>query len=149
MGWTPPVWVYVGKRPDTDRKYFSNLTRVIFTAGLNWNTIEVKWVGLEKAFDAFSIDRVAKYNDKDVKRLMGDAGIIRNKAKITATIHNAKQMQEIAKEHGSFQHYLDSLDKSNNYSKVAVELIKRFKHVGKSTAEMFLWSGGEDVDPEW
>lgn len=149
MGWTPPDWVYVGRRPRTDRDYFENLTRVIFTAGLNWHTIDSKWGGFEKAFDGFSIDKIAKYTAGDIERLMGDTGIVRNRAKITATIHNAQQMQEIAREHGGFQRYLDSLDKTDNYRKVEADLVKRFKHVGKSTAEMFLWSVGEDIKPEW
>jgi len=149
MVWTPPDWVYTGKRPETDREYFSNLTRVIFTAGLNWHTIDAKWSGFEKAFQGFDIEKIAKLTDRDVERLMDDADIIRNRAKITATIHNAEQMQKIQKDYGGFQKYLDSIDKSDNYGKVIEDLHKRFKHVGKSTAEIFLWSVGEDIEPEW
>ena len=149
-GWTPPSWVYVNnKRPASDEDYFENLTRVIFTAGLNWNTIEVKWGGFRKAFDNFVIEKVAKFTEKDVERLMGDPGIVRNRAKILATIYNAQQMIAIGREFGGFRKYLDSLDKSNGYFKVIADLETRFKHVGKSTAEIFLWSVGEDVMPEW
>ena len=149
MSWTPPDWVYVNKRPKTDREYFENLTRVIFTAGLNWTTIDAKWKGFAKAFEGFSIDKIAGYTDEDVERLMGDVGIVRNRAKITATIHNAKQMQILKREHGSFQRYLDSLDKSDNYARVVEDLGKRFKHVGRSTAEVFLWSVSEGLEPAW
>jgi len=149
QSWTPPDWVYVGRHPQTDDAYFENLTRVVFTAGLNWNTIEVKWGGFRRAFRSFSVEKVAKLTEDDVKRLMEDPSIVRNRAKITVTVHNAQQMLEIRKEYGGFRQYLDSLDKSDNYSKVVEDLGKRFKHVGKSTAEIFLWSVGEDVKPEW
>jgi DNA-3-methyladenine glycosylase I len=147
--WAHPDWVYVNKRPTMDDAYFENLTRVLNTAGLNWNTIETKWGGFKKAFQNFSVEKVSRFTEKDVERLMGDAGIVRNKAKITATISNAIQMMAIRKEYGSFQSYLDSLDKADNYSKVVADLIKRFRHVGRSTAEIFLWSVGEKVSPTW
>jgi hypothetical protein len=71
---------------------------------------------------------------------MGDAGIVRNRAKITATIHHARQTLAIKGEYGSFQCYLDSLDKVDNFSKVVEDLGKRFKYVGKSTVKVFLWT---------
>ncbi len=149
MSWIPPDWVYKSKHPLADSEYFSNLTRVIFTAGLNWHTIEVKWPGFQKAFKDFDVEKVASFTDREVNRLMENTDIIRNRAKITATIYNAKQILDIKKEHGSFKHYLDSLDMSDNYSKTIEDLRHRFKHVGKSTAEVFLWSVGEDLEPEW
>jgi len=76
---------------------------------------------------------------------MADSGIIRNQKKILATIHNAKQFQKIGKEFGSFQKHLDGLDKSKNYSLVIKELGKIFKRLGPSSARIFLYSVGEDV----
>jgi len=61
---------------------------------------------------------------------MANKGIVRNKRKILATIHNAEQFQTIEKEFGSFQAYVDTLDKSNNYALVIKELSKKFKHLG-------------------
>ncbi len=148
MHWTPPNWVYVGKKPRTDDEYFSNLTRVIFTAGLNWNTIDTRGPGFMKAFEGFQIDKIARYNERSVTRLMADPGIVRNKAKIEATIHNAKEMQAIRKQHGSFSKYLDSL-RPSGYDKIVEDLSTRFRHVGKMTAETFLWSVGEDIEPDW
>lgn len=148
-GWTLPHWAYMNKRPTTDDAYFENLTRVIFTAGLNWNTIDVKWVGFRKAFSNFIIGKVAKLTEKDLEKLMADPEIVRNRAKIIATVFNAKQMLSLRGEFGSFQKYLDSLDKSDNYSQVISDLERRFKHVGKSTAEIFLWSVGEKIEPQW
>ncbi len=147
--WVPPRWVYVGKKPPNDTAYFENLTRVIFTAGLNWSTIEAKWDGIRKAFKNFSIEDVARFVEDDVKRLMNDQDIVRNRAKICATIENAKQFISIKNEFGSFRAYLDSLDKSENYSLVIKELERKFKHVGPSTAGIFLWSVGEPIEHVW
>ncbi|UCH56894.1 MAG: hypothetical protein JSV18_06015, partial [Candidatus Bathyarchaeota archaeon] len=65
--------------------------------------------------------------------------------KIQATIHNAKEFQRIAEEHGSFQSWLNSLDKSENYAGVERQLSDRLKHVGRSTAHIFLYTVGEDI----
>jgi len=146
-GWSPPKWMYRDRRPPNDDAYFENMTRVIFLAGLGWKMINEKWPNFKQAFKAFSIDEVAKFDENDVKRLMGDAGIVRNRAKIIATIGNAKQFQKIRKEHESFQSYLDSLDKTNNYASVIKELGKKFNRLGPSSARIFLYSVGEKVRP--
>lgn len=143
--WTPPKWIYRNKRPSNDDAYFENMTRVIFLAGLSWKMIDKKWTNFKKAFKNFSINEVAKFDEKDVKRLMVDAGIVRNQAKIAATINNAKQFQNIKKEHGSFQSYLDSLNKSNNYALVIKEFGKKFSRLGPSSARIFLYSVGENI----
>jgi DNA-3-methyladenine glycosylase I len=145
--WKPPEWWYRDKRPDADEAYFENLTRVIFQAGLNWKVIDKKWPTTVKAFERFSINKVAGFTNRDVERLLKDEGIVRNKNKVCATIQNAVEFQAIKKQYGSFQKYLDSLDKSKNYSIVMNELAKRFKHLGPSSAGMFLYTVGEKIDP--
>lgn len=145
--WRPPEWMFREKRPTNDDVYFENMTRVVFLAGLSWRMIDEKWPNFKKAFHDFSIAEVAKFDEKDIKRLIGDAGIVRNKAKIIATIHNAKQLQNTKKEHGSFQSYLDNLDKSNNYALVIKELGKKFSRLAPSSARIFLYSVGERVEP--
>jgi DNA-3-methyladenine glycosylase I len=145
--WRPPKWMHRDKRPTSDDAYFENMTRVIFLAGLSWEMIDEKWPNFKRAFNDFSIAKVAKFDEKDVKRLMADANIVRNRAKIIATISNAKQFQNIKKEHGSFQSYLDKLDKSNNYASVIKEFGKKFSRLGPSSARIFLYSVGEKVKP--
>ena len=145
--WTPPKWMYRDRRPSNDDGYFENMTRVIFLAGLGWKMIDEKWPNFKKAFKNFSVNEVARFGENDVKRLMSDAGIVRNQAKINAAISNAKQLQNIRKEHGSFQSYLDRLDKSNNYALVIKELGKKFSRLGPSSARIFLYSVGENVKP--
>jgi len=143
--WHPPSWIYRDKRPTSDETYFENMTRVIFLAGLSWKLIDEKWPNFKKAFKNFSIAEVAEFDEKDIKRLMSDAGIVRNQAKIIATVNNAKQLQNIKKEHGSFQSYLDRLDKSNNYASVIKELGKKFSRLGPSSARIFIYSVGEQI----
>jgi len=79
-----------------DTKLFEYLVLDAFQAGLSWLT----------AFDNFDYKKIAKYNEKKVARLLDDAGIIRNKLKIRATITNAKAFIEIQKEFGSFDSYI-------------------------------------------
>jgi DNA-3-methyladenine glycosylase I len=144
--WSPPDWIYPkDKKPTSDDAYYENLLRVMFAAGLNWSVIDKKWPGFKRAFRGFSINEVARFTEEDVESLMGDTGIVRNRRKIVAAIDNAKQFQAIKEEFGSFQKYLDSLDKSDNYSKVVKDLGKKFSHVGPSTAAMFLWTVGEEI----
>ena len=144
--WHPPTWIYRDTRPPNDDAYFENMTRVIFIAGLSWKMIDKKWPNFKKAFKNFSIDKVAQFSDGDVEQLKNNPGIVRNRAKIMATINNARQFQNIKKEFGSFQRFIDSLDKTNNYTLVIKELGKRFNRVGPSSARIFLYSVGEEIE---
>ncbi|MFB0523816.1 MAG: DNA-3-methyladenine glycosylase I [Candidatus Bathyarchaeia archaeon] len=143
--WRSPSWMYRERRPPSDDAYFENMTRVIFQAGLSWKMIDKKWPNFRKAFENFSIDRVAKFSDSNLARLLADKGIVRNRRKIEATISNAREFQKIKKEFGSFQSFLDSLDKSQNYAIAIKELGKNFQRLGTSSARIFLYSVGEDV----
>lgn len=147
--WSPPDWWYMDRRPTSDDAYFENMCRIIFQAGLNWSVIDKKWPTTQKAFDRFSTKKVAGYTDSDVARLMKDEGIVRNRGKISAIIENAKEFERIRKEHGSFQTYLDGLDKSHNHSLVIRELTARFKWLGPSSARIFLYTVGEKIKHTW
>ncbi|MCW4051346.1 MAG: DNA-3-methyladenine glycosylase I [Candidatus Bathyarchaeota archaeon] len=142
---TLPDWVYKDRRPETDNAYFENLTRCIFQAGLSWQLIANKWSCFQKAFDGFEIPKVAAYSTDDIKRLSEDPSIIRNKRKILATLHNAREFERITKERKSFQKWLDGIDKSNNYDLVLKRLKATFKHIGSSNGSIFLWSVGEPI----
>jgi DNA-3-methyladenine glycosylase I len=140
-----PPWVYRDRKPEDDRTYFENLTRILFEAGMSWRIIANKWPNFPPAFSCFNIDEVAAYGAEDIKRLNGDASIIRNKQKILATLHNAREFQRIRRDHGGFKAWLESLEKSNNYYGVVKTLRSRMKRVGTSTAHIFLWSVGEPI----
>jgi DNA-3-methyladenine glycosylase I len=89
-----------------DRTFFEFLILEGAQAGLSWSTILRKRAGYRAAFAGFNAARVAKFGPSDVERLMGDAGIVRNRLKIAATITNAQQVLEVAREHGSFDRYI-------------------------------------------
>ena len=98
-------------RPKDDRGYFERMTTRIFSAGLNWQVVEKKRAGFQKAFSGFMPEMVARYAEKDVKRLVSDAEIVRNERKIRSTIYNAGEFERIKKEYGSFRNYLNSFGK--------------------------------------
>ncbi len=75
-------------------------------AGLSWITILKKRKNYRKAFNGFRAEKIARYGTHDVKRLLSDAGIVRNRLKIAATIQNAKAFLALRKEMGSFDAYL-------------------------------------------
>jgi DNA-3-methyladenine glycosylase I len=142
-----PEWWYREKRPSTDKEYFENMSRVIFQAGLNWHVIDNKWPTSKKAFANFNIDKVSCFTDADVQILMKDSGVVRNRSKIEAIIYNARGFKAIEQNFGSFQSYLDSLDKSNNYSQAIKDLTSKFKRLGPASASLFLYTVGEKISP--
>ncbi len=89
-----------------DRKLFEFLVLDAFQAGLSWEITLNKREGFEKAFKNFDAKKIAKFTEKDVKRLRQDASIIRNRLKIESTIDNAKAFLIIQKEFGSFDKYI-------------------------------------------
>ena len=89
-----------------DRKLFEMLTLEGVQAGLSWMTVLKKRESYRKAFNNFDPVKISKYSAKDIKRLLKDEGIIRNKMKILATINNAKKFLEVQKEFESFDNYL-------------------------------------------
>lgn len=89
-----------------DKKMFEFIVLESAQAGLSWYTILKRREGYKKAFADFDVEKVAQYTEQDVERLMGNAEIIRNRAKIKATISNAKSFISVQKEFGSFSDYL-------------------------------------------
>ncbi len=89
-----------------DKKIFEFLCLESFQSGLSWRTILYKRKNFEKAFADFDPVRVARFGKKDFNRLMGDAGIVRNRLKIAAAINNAARFLEVKKEFGSFAAYM-------------------------------------------
>ncbi|MFQ6008358.1 MAG: DNA-3-methyladenine glycosylase I [Candidatus Zixiibacteriota bacterium] len=89
-----------------DRRIFEFLVLESMQAGLSWEIVLKKRENFRKAFDNFDPAKIAKYTQKDVKRLLADPGIIRNQAKIMATINNAQRFLEVQKEFGSFDKYI-------------------------------------------
>lgn len=89
-----------------DKTLFEFLILEGAQAGLTWQTVLNKRENYRKALNGFDPAKIARYGSKDVKRLLGNPGIIRNRLKIAATILNAKKFLEIQKEFGSFDKYI-------------------------------------------
>lgn len=119
---------------EDDNELFARLMLEINQAGLSWETILKKKDNFFKAFDNFEISKVAKYKQKQIDRLLNDAGIIRNKLKVNAAIENAQRIEVLQKEFGSFKKWLD-----HHHPKTKEEWMKLFK-------ETFKFTGGEIVN---
>jgi DNA-3-methyladenine glycosylase I len=89
-----------------DRRLFEFLTLEGAQAGLSWLTILKKRENYRRAFARFDAARVARFGARDVRRLLGDAGIVRNRLKIESTIGNARAFLRVQSEFGSFDAYL-------------------------------------------
>lgn len=89
-----------------DAKLFEFLILETFQAGLSWITVLNKRENFRKAFDDFDYHKIANYNQQKIDSLLGDAGIIRNKLKINATVSNARAFLNTQKEFGSFSNYI-------------------------------------------
>ncbi|EGJ99817.1 DNA-3-methyladenine glycosylase I [Dysgonomonas gadei] len=97
-----------GTEVTDDKTMFEFLVLESAQAGLSWITILRKREGYKKAFAGFDAEKVAKFTDKDVERLINDEGIVRNKLKVKATISNARLFLDVQKEFGSFCNYMKS-----------------------------------------
>ena len=89
-----------------DKKHFEFLVLDTFQAGLSWKTILHRREHFRKAFANFDANKVAKFTEKDVEKLLQNEGIIRNKLKVRGTIKNAQLFLQVQKEHGSFDTYI-------------------------------------------
>ena len=112
---------------------FERLALEINQAGLSWLTVLKKREAFRAAFAGYDVDRVAAFDEADKARLMADAGIIRNRLKIEAVIENARRIQVLRSEYGSFAGWLDA-----HHPRPKEQWLKLFK-------KTFRFTGGEIV----
>jgi DNA-3-methyladenine glycosylase I len=134
-----------GQRPDNDAGYLEMMTAVVFMGGLSRQVVMGKWDGFLAAFEGFDVDRVADFTDVDIERLSQDARIVRYKAKIRATVDNARQMQQLAGEHGSFGAWLQQFLDVEGVDPTARAVAKRFKYLSEESSRRYLYAVGEDI----
>ena len=120
---------------------FERLLLEINQAGLSWETMLKKRDGFRAAYSGFDVDKVARYGEKDRARLLADPGIIRNRLKVDAAIHNAQVIRQLRKSHGGFAEWLDA---HHPLSKAAwITLFKKtFRFTGGEITNEFLMSLG-------
>lgn len=137
-----------------DRTLFEKLCLESFQSGLSWRTILAKRENFRRAFKQFDFNKVAKFTDKDVERLLQDAGIVRHRGKIEAVVNNAKRAQELVAREGSIAAYVwqfepksECLPQSQTTSAESVALSKAlkkqgWKFVGPTTVFAFMQAMG-------
>ena len=114
-----------------ERALFERLTLEINQAGLSWLTILKKREAFRRAFHGFDVDRVAAYRAADRRRLLADAGIIRNRLKVDAVIENARRIVAMRDTHGSFSKWLEA-----HHPRSREDWVRLFR-------ETFRFTGGE------
>lgn len=114
-----------------DNELFGRLLMEINQAGLSWETILKKEATFRQAYDNFDIAKIAAYTQADRERLLADPGIIRNRLKVEAAIHNARVIQQLRDTHGGFAAWLDA-----HHPLPKAEWVKLFK-------KTFRFTGGE------
>lgn len=124
-----------------DNELFERLILEINQAGLSWTTILNKQDNFKKAFHHFNVKKVASYKEADRQRLLNNSGIIRNRLKIDAAIHNAQVIMQLQKEHGSFKNWLDHHHPKTKEAWMKV-FKKTFKFTGGEIVNEFLLSTG-------
>ncbi|MBT5902238.1 MAG: DNA-3-methyladenine glycosylase I [Opitutaceae bacterium] len=137
-----------------DRRLFEKICLEGFQSGLSWRTILNKRETFREVFHDFDFHRIAKFTERDVKRLLGNAGIIRHRGKIEASINNAKRAIELIEETGSLAAYFwsfepdapsepQTLTTSPESIALSKDLKKRgWKFVGPTTAFAFIQAMG-------
>jgi DNA-3-methyladenine glycosylase I len=117
-----------------DNALFERLVLEINQAGLSWITILKKAENFHRAYDGFDLETVAGYGESERARLLGDAGIIRNRLKVNAAIENARRIRALYPEYGSFKGWLDA-----HHPRSQDEWTKLFR-------KTFVFTGGEIVN---
>ena len=130
------------KPPKELSGYLEAMARVMFQTGISWRVVEAKWPGIQAAFKGFDPKRLSRLSSRDIDKLMGDTGVIRNRRKLEAIASNAGRMLELDAEFKGFKRYLDSL---GDFDATKKALHKEFAYMGDSGTWFFLWSVGRNV----
>ncbi len=124
-------------RPVTDDiRLFEKISLEGFQAGLSWITILRKRERFRAVFDGFDFHKVAAYAERDVQRLLADAGIVRHRGKIEAVIHNAARAIELQREFGSLSRYFwqYEVDTRERPNKLTAEVLRGYTTAPESVA---------------
>ena len=138
---TPPSPEEVAQRPLSD--WLEEMARAIFQAGFNWKVIEAKWPGFQTAFEGFDVSKVAHYSDEDLDRLLSDKGVVRNGAKLSAVIDNARLLKELDAETGNASKHLAAWPAEDQIGLIGL-FTKRGKRLGGATGQRVLRMMGRD-----
>ena len=124
-----------GRPVDADVRLFEKLSLEGFQSGLSWLTILRKRDNFRRAFKDFDVESVARFNTRSVDRLLNDAGIVRNRAKIEATISNARRCLDLIDEFGSLASYVWSYEPDVSTRPTLVDWDALMEHTTSSEAK--------------
>jgi DNA-3-methyladenine glycosylase I len=136
-----------GRPMHDDLRLFEQICLEGFQAGLSWLTILRKRENFRSAFDGFDFKKVSTYGEKDVQRLLGDAGIIRHRGKIEATINNAARAIEMVEEFGTLDKYFWSYQPKAHTQPASREAVLPSNDIAKSMSKDLKRRGWKFVGP--
>ena len=128
--------------PDDPAFFLEHLSRSVFEAGISWRVVEAKWDGIREAFHGFDPAQVAAMPPAEIAAVENDSRVIRNKAKIRATVENAREVLAILDEYGSIRGYLASFPDAGA---AAADMRRRFKFLGDTGVWRLLTSASRDI----
>ncbi len=120
-----------------DNEFLEQVARIIFIAGFRYSVVESKWPYIRKAFDNFSVKKVAKYNERGINRIMKSPGMIRNEQKIRAIVENAQICEYIQDGYGSVLKWIACIKREKKKHPKDIflaEEFQRFRRIGKETS---------------
>jgi DNA-3-methyladenine glycosylase I len=133
------VW---GRQVEDDDALFEVMSLQVFQAGLNWRMILARRDAFRNAFHHWRIDDVAAMGPGHIEDLLKDASIIRNRKKVEACVANARIIQAIRREHGSFCNWYYRVLEGDDLATLQKALRKTFKFMGPEIARMWLFASG-------
>jgi hypothetical protein len=128
--------------PDDPAFFLEHLSRSVFEAGMNVRVVEAKWDGIREAFHGFDPAQVAAMTPDQIAATENDPRVIRNKAKIRATVQNAREVFAVLDSYGSIRAYFASFPDAGAAS---ADMRRRFKFLGDTGVWRLLTSGSRDI----
>lgn len=137
--WYETLW---NRRETDDDALFEVMCLQVFQAGLTWRMVLARRDAFRSAFHGWRVERVAEMDAAGVDRVIQDASIIRNRQKIEACVANARVIQELRQEHGSFCRWFYEVLEGDDLPGLQAGLRKPFRFMGPEIARMWLMASG-------
>jgi len=125
-------------KPKNDDEFLSDLAFIIFVAGFRYSLVSERFPLIKKAFHNFSINKLSKFEEKDIEKIMKAKGMIKNRQKINAIVENAKKCIIIQQEFGSVLKWIKKKKTQHNknplFNPSLEEVFQKFSRIGKVTS---------------
>jgi 8-hydroxy-5-deazaflavin:NADPH oxidoreductase len=139
---TAPFEKLRDRAPDDPAFFFEHLSRAVFQAGMSWRVVSAKWDGIREVFHGFDPDKVASLQPAEIAQIQADTRVIRNSAKIEATVQNAQELLTILRTYGTVRAYLASFPDARS---AAADLHHCFRFLGDTGVWRLLTSAARDL----